>query len=161
MNNYITQLSLRGKFLLIAIAMLIPIGGLSFVAVRAEVAAMNFADLRKTRAWTGPPSSSRSRPTCPNTASTSMAVAAWRGGRTRRTDRNTPDAMHEGRGEARRTREEWQRGVGQGLPPGTNCARGSQRCTGDGRHDVARIETIPGLIADLHLRVQAVSEVSG
>ena len=43
MNKYISQLSLRAKFLLIAIAMLIPIGGLSYVAVRAEVDAMNFA----------------------------------------------------------------------------------------------------------------------
>ena len=43
MNKYISQLSLRGKFLLIAIAMLIPIGGLSFVAVRGEVATMNVA----------------------------------------------------------------------------------------------------------------------
>src|SRR5262245_42286375 len=43
MNKYIAQLSLTGKFLLIAIAMLIPIGGLSFIAVRAEVKAMNSA----------------------------------------------------------------------------------------------------------------------
>jgi methyl-accepting chemotaxis protein len=37
MNNYIARLSLRGKFALIAIAMLIPIGVLTFITVRLEL----------------------------------------------------------------------------------------------------------------------------
>ena len=36
MNNYIANLSLRGKFLLIAIAMLVPISVLSFMTARLE-----------------------------------------------------------------------------------------------------------------------------
>src|SRR5690348_3831015 len=37
MNRYIARLSLRGKFLLIALAMLAPIGMLSYVAVKLEL----------------------------------------------------------------------------------------------------------------------------
>jgi len=37
MNNYIARLSLRGKFLLIALGMLAPIGMLSYVAVKLEL----------------------------------------------------------------------------------------------------------------------------
>src|SRR5262245_14441077 len=43
MKNYISNLSLRGKFALIAIAMLIPIGGLSVVTIKAGGEQMNFA----------------------------------------------------------------------------------------------------------------------
>ena len=43
MNNYISNLSLRGKFLLIAIAMLIPISVLTFLAGRTEIVNIKFA----------------------------------------------------------------------------------------------------------------------
>src|SRR5690349_11724218 len=36
MNNFIIKLSLRGKFLLIAVAMLVPISVLSFISARLE-----------------------------------------------------------------------------------------------------------------------------
>src|SRR3712207_3851604 len=43
MNEFIARTSLRGKFLLIALAMLIPIGWLSYIAVNRELAVIGVA----------------------------------------------------------------------------------------------------------------------
>ena len=44
MNNYIANLSLRGKFLLIAIAMLVPISVLSFMTAQIRMAGPEHGD---------------------------------------------------------------------------------------------------------------------
>ena len=55
MNKYIANLSLRGKFMLIAIAMVIPIGVLTFIAVRLELQMIALDKHEETGlAWASP-----------------------------------------------------------------------------------------------------------
>jgi methyl-accepting chemotaxis protein len=55
MKNYIDSLSLRGKFALIAIAMLLPIGALTFISVRLELQKISLDKHEHTGlAWASP-----------------------------------------------------------------------------------------------------------
>ena len=158
MKKYITQLPLRGKFLLIAIAMLIPIGGLSFLAIRAEVKAMNFAIAEDEGLdW----------------ASELVAIAA-----NLSEYREHTMAVAFGADEERVEMQEHEAAIKQAASRIDALVREGNRklATTSGWADlrarvaavtaadvdeVTRVKAIPELIVDAHDRVRAISEASG
>ena len=158
MKKYITQLPLRGKFLLIAIAMLIPIGGLSFLAIRAEVKAMNFAIAEDEGLdW----------------ASELVAIAA-----NLSEYREHTMAVAFGADEERVEMQEHEAAIKQAASRLDVLVREGNRklATTSGWADlrarvaavtaadvdeVTRVKAIPELIVDTHDRVRAISEASG
>src|SRR5262245_54731776 len=159
MKNYVANLSLRGKFLLIAIAMLVPIGGLSYVAVKAEVEAMNFAISEDNGLdWTQD---------LINIASNlseyrEHAVAVAFGAEDERAEMNehaglireaaaSLDAhIKEGGHEDFAKASGWSE-----LKPRVDAIMSAAP------EDAEKIKQIPGLIEDLHGRVQTMTEASG
>ncbi len=158
MKKYITQLPLRGKFLLIAIAMLIPIGGLSFLAIRAEVKAMNFAIAEDEGLdW----------------ASELVAIAA-----NLSEYREHTMAVAFGADEERVEMQEHEAAIKQAASRLDVLVREGNRklattagwadlrarvaaVTAADVDEVTRVKAIPELIVDTHDRVRAISEASG
>ncbi len=142
MNKYISQLSLRGKFLLIAIAMLIPIGGLSFVAVRAEVATMNVA-ISEDEGLDWASELIKIAANLSEYREHAMAVAAGARGRAQRTDGTRRTGARGGHGKldalVKGDNEEFVKASGWNELR----SRVETAISGDGT-DVAKREAIPG-----------------
>ena len=158
MNKYISQLSLRGKFLLIAIAMLIPIGGLSFVAVRGEVATMNVA-IAEDEGLDWASELIKIAANLSEYREHSMAVAAGH------VEERSELTEHAGLVREAATKLDALIKGDNGefaKASGWNDLRSrvETAVSGDGT-DAAKTDAIPALIADMHLRVQAMTEVSG
>ena len=158
MNNYISNLSLRGKFLLIAIAMLIPISVLTFLAGRTEIANIKFAQAEDE----GLDWASNLIDVAANLSEYREHATAVAGGAEDERAEMTDHAQFV-RDAAARLDELMKGGNEQFIEAATWQAlrpRVEAAVTGDGADEV-HLRDGAALIADLHARVQTMSEVSG
>ena len=158
MNNYIANLKLRGKFLLIAIAMLIPIGGLTFLAGRTELANISFAQSEDE----GLDWATSLIDIAANLSEYREHAIAVAGGAGDERAEMTDHAQFV-RDAAARLDQLMKDGNEQFIEASTWQAfrpRVAESVAGDGS-DAAHLRAGPALIAELHEKVQTMSEVSG
>src|SRR4051812_285695 len=158
MNDFIARLPLRRKFILIAVAMLIPIAALTIISVRLELEKIEVANAEDVGLeWT-----TELIAIAANLSEyREHAVAVAAGAAEERPEMSEHqakvraaatrlDALVAGGNEAFTAGSDWK-----ALRP-----RVAAAVDGDGS-DAAHLRDGPLLIADLHVRIQQMSEVSG
>jgi methyl-accepting chemotaxis protein len=158
MNDFIARLSLRGKFLLVAVAMLIPIGVLTFICARLELEKIQVARAEDA----GLEWASELITIAANLSEYREHSIAVAGGAT---DERSEMLEHQGNVRTAAAKLDGLMADGdeefiaasnwKALRP-----RVAAAVEGDGA-DAAHLRDGPALIADLHVQVQELAEVSG
>jgi methyl-accepting chemotaxis protein len=157
MNSYIARLSLRGKFTLIAIAMLIPIGVLTFIAVRLELQKLSLdKHERAGLAWAAPLIT-----VAANLSEYRAHAIAVAGGAEQ--ERSEMQEHNEAARAAAARLDALMAADDQEFIEASQWkqlrTRVAEALEGDGS-DAKHLREGPALIADLHVRVRAVAEQS-